>query len=103
MQPTLRSLFLPALDRFSERPALRAGRAETSYSELVTAANRLAQVLVARGVTPGTPVALMMSNRSEWVIADQAMVSVLTCSGSVVVGRLLVLVRMWAVSKEIPA
>jgi fatty-acyl-CoA synthase len=74
VQPTLRSLFLPALDRFSERPALRAGRAETSYSELVTAANRLAQVLVARGVTPGTPVALMMSNRSEWVIADQAII-----------------------------
>jgi len=63
VQPTLRSLFLHALDRFGERPALRAGRAETSYSELVTAANRLAQVLVAHGVAPGTPVALMMSNR----------------------------------------
>lgn len=74
MDLTLRSLFLPALDRFGDRPAVRIGDHETSYAEIVSAANRLAHVLIAHGVAPGAPVALMMSNRIEWIIADQAII-----------------------------
>jgi fatty-acyl-CoA synthase/long-chain acyl-CoA synthetase len=74
MDLTLRSLFLPALDRFGDRPAVRVGEQETSYAEIVSAANRLAHVLIAQGVAPGAPVALMMSNRVEWIIADQAII-----------------------------
>ena len=46
----------------------------TTYAELVDAADRLAHVLVAAGVSPGTPVAIMMANRTEWVVADQAVI-----------------------------
>lgn len=74
MDLTLRSLFLQALDRFGDRPAVRVGEKETSYADIVSASNRLANVLIAQGVAPGAPVALMMSNRVEWIIADQAII-----------------------------
>ena len=69
---TLRALFGSALDRFGDRTAVRVGEATTSYQELVAAADRLAHVLLGLGVRPGDPVALMMSNRIEWLVADQA-------------------------------
>ncbi|WP_037062874.1 AMP-binding protein [Pseudonocardia acaciae] len=74
MSLTLRSLFVPALNRFNGRPALRFDGRVTSYADLVADADRLAHVLVAAGVTPGAPVAIMMSNRAEWVVADQAVI-----------------------------
>ncbi|OZM78029.1 class I adenylate-forming enzyme family protein [Pseudonocardia sp. MH-G8] len=76
---TLRTLFASALDRFGERPALVFADRTWSYRELARDANRLAHALVAAGVGPGTPVALMMSNRAEYVIADQA---VLRCGAA---------------------
>lgn len=72
--PTLRSLHVGALDRFRDRPAITFAGHVTSYAELVDAANRLAHALVAAGVSPGTPVAIMMANRAEWVVADQAVI-----------------------------
>ncbi|TCK21971.1 class I adenylate-forming enzyme family protein [Pseudonocardia endophytica] len=74
METTLHSLFRTALDRFGGRPAVRVGDAEVTYAELVAAANRLARKLIALGVAPGDPVALMMSNRIEWIVADQAII-----------------------------
>lgn len=74
MNLTLRSLFVGALERHGDRPALQNGGRVTSYAELVADADRLAHVLVGAGVTPGTPVAVMMSNRAEWVVADQAII-----------------------------
>ncbi|MCO1658547.1 AMP-binding protein [Pseudonocardia humida] len=73
---TLRQLFVGALDRFGDRPAVVAGGRTWSYAELVRDANRLAHVLVAAGVGPGTPVAIMMSNRAEYLVADQAVLRV---------------------------
>lgn len=73
---TLRALFGSALDRFGDRTAVRVGEATTSYQELVAAADRLAHVLLGLGVRPGDPVALMMSNRIEWLVADQAILRV---------------------------
>ena len=70
---TLRTLFDGTLERFGERPALVFAERTWSYRELAREANRLAHALVAAGVGPGTPVALMMSNRAEYVVADQAL------------------------------
>jgi fatty-acyl-CoA synthase/long-chain acyl-CoA synthetase len=70
---TLRQLFTGALERFRDRPAVGFGGRAYSYGELVRDADRLAHALVDAGVRPGTPVALMMSNRVEYVIADQAL------------------------------
>lgn len=76
---TLHALFTTALDRFGDRPAVTSGEATISYRELVHQANSLAHFLVERGVSPGTPVALLLSNSAEYVIADQA---VLRCGGA---------------------
>lgn len=71
---TLHSLFEGTLERFGTRPAVRAGDRELTYRDIALAANRLAHVLIGHGVEPGSPVALMMSNRLEWVVADQAII-----------------------------
>lgn len=69
---TLRSLFLTALDRFGDRTALVCAGQAHSYAELVATAHQLAHALRELGVGPGVPVALMMGNCAEYVIADQA-------------------------------
>ncbi|WP_251082037.1 class I adenylate-forming enzyme family protein [Frankia sp. Mgl5] len=69
---TLKSLFVDALDRFDSRPAVHYQGQTYSYGEIVTAANQLAHRLRKTGVGPGVSVALMMSNRPEYVVADQA-------------------------------
>jgi fatty-acyl-CoA synthase len=72
--PTLHGLFVPALDRFGPRPAVVAGGVTWTYADIVDHANRLAHVLGDAGVEPGEPVALAISNRAEWIIADQAII-----------------------------
>ncbi|MDN5893709.1 MAG: AMP-binding protein [Nocardioides sp.] len=69
---TLRGLFVTALDRFKSQPAVTSGGSTLSYVELVRQANALAHRLQHHGVGPGTPVALMMGNGAEYVVADQA-------------------------------
>ncbi|WP_131769270.1 class I adenylate-forming enzyme family protein [Candidatus Protofrankia californiensis] len=69
---TLKSLFVDALDRFGSRPAVHYQGQTYSYGDIVTAANQLAHRLRQEGVGPGVSVALMMSNRPEYVVADQA-------------------------------
>ena len=69
---TLRGLFVPALDRFGPRPAVVADGVTWAYTDIVDHANRLAHVLGDAGVEAGQPVALAISNRAEWIVADQA-------------------------------
>jgi fatty-acyl-CoA synthase len=69
---TLRGLFVAGLDRFGPRPAVVSGGRTWTYREIVDHANRLAHVLRDAGVGPGEPVALALSNRAEWIVADQA-------------------------------
>ncbi|MCZ4587616.1 AMP-binding protein [Rhodococcus opacus] len=78
-EPTLRGLFLPALDRFTSRPAVTFDGRTWSYAEIVGDANRLAHALAAAGIAAGTPVALVMGSCAEYVVADQALVR---CGGA---------------------
>lgn len=70
----LRTLLAGALRKYAHRPALVVDGRTWSYADLDTASNRLANALVARGVGPSTPVALMMSNSAEYVVADLAII-----------------------------
>jgi fatty-acyl-CoA synthase/long-chain acyl-CoA synthetase len=63
-----------ALSRFGAQSAIQDARGTLGYAQLVGQSNRLARVLVDLGVKPGDPVALMLSNRTEWAIADQAII-----------------------------
>jgi long-chain acyl-CoA synthetase len=65
----------------SERVALVFEETEYSYAQLDALANGLAAELARRGVTAGDRVALMSSNRPEWVVAVQA----IWCLGAAVV------------------
>ena len=69
---TLKSVMVDALDRFGPRPAIHHQGHDYTYGQIVTAANQLAHRLRALGVGPGVAVAVMMSNRPEYVVADQA-------------------------------
>lgn len=71
---SLKSLFVAGLDRFGDRPFLHHDGRTHTYAEITAQANRLAHRLRAAGVGPGVTVALLMSNRPEYVIADQAIV-----------------------------
>ncbi|HEY0813128.1 MAG TPA: AMP-binding protein [Pseudonocardia sp.] len=71
---TLKELFAGVPERFGDRPALVVDGRTWSHRELGREANRLAHGLAARGVRPGTPVALLTSNRAEYVIGDLALI-----------------------------
>ena len=55
---TLHGLFEASADKSAARPAAFVGGWSVSYQDIEAQANRIAQTLVARGVTPGTVVAL---------------------------------------------
>lgn len=55
--------------RAPDSPAVVAADRTLSYADLDAAANRLAHLLQARGVTPGTPVALCLERTSALVVA----------------------------------
>jgi long-chain acyl-CoA synthetase len=59
-------------ERERERVALAFEAQQYTYAQLDALANGLAATLAERGVRPGDRVALMSSNRPEWVIAVQA-------------------------------
>ncbi|HEY3673559.1 MAG TPA: AMP-binding protein [Acidimicrobiia bacterium] len=61
-----------AADRHPERIALRFGDDVYTYRELDSTGNSLATALAALGVGPGSRVALAVTNRPEWVIAQHA-------------------------------
>jgi long-chain acyl-CoA synthetase len=58
--------------RFAERPAVLVGDAHWSFSDLDRAANEFAHYLKRQGVSSGDRVAVMTSNRPEFVIAVYA-------------------------------
>jgi fatty-acyl-CoA synthase len=70
---TLRDLF-SGIGRHGSKPAVVFGSETLTYAELARESRDLAAYLRTRGVGPGTPTALAMSNRPEFVIADQALI-----------------------------
>jgi len=68
----LRALLGNALRTYAAQPAVVADGRTWSFAELDEASNRLAHALVGLGVGPSVPVALMMSNSAEYVVADLA-------------------------------
>lgn len=75
---TLCTLFLDAVDRFGDAPALQrfTGVGDTlvdySYRAVLDKAYLVALGLRALGVAPGDRVAILAENRPEWAIADYA-------------------------------
>ena len=65
----LKSLFANALVKFKDRTAVVFKGESLSYDELRKGANRVARALNREGIGPNTPVALLMSNCLEYVIA----------------------------------
>jgi acyl-CoA synthetase (AMP-forming)/AMP-acid ligase II len=61
-----------AADRFGEHPALRAGDATWSYRDVDGLSNALARHLAGRGVGRGDRVAVMTTNRPEFVTVVHA-------------------------------
>ncbi len=61
-----------AADRFGDRDAVRAGDEHWSFGELDGLTNAFARHLVAQGVTANDRVAVMTSNRVEFVVAVHA-------------------------------
>src|ERR1700736_3674247 len=55
--------------RFPHKTAVVCGDTRSTFAELDEAANRLATVLVAEGITPGDRVAIYLDNSIEAVIA----------------------------------
>jgi len=74
MELTLHSLITTSVDRFTDQPAITTPGGTLTYREITEQANLLAHRLITLGVQPGTPVALMLSNSAEWVVADQAII-----------------------------
>lgn len=71
---TLRDAFETSLRKYADRTAVEAGDRSLTYHELDRRANAFARGLVERGVGVGDRVALVMSNRLEYVIADLAII-----------------------------
>ncbi|HEV7758657.1 MAG TPA: class I adenylate-forming enzyme family protein [Acidimicrobiales bacterium] len=61
-----------AADRFGDRPALLAGDERWTFRQLDGRSNAFGRHLAAQGVGPGQRVAVMTSNRVEFVVAVQA-------------------------------
>lgn len=75
---TLKGCFESSLTRNSERVALHFGESDETltYADLDKRSNAVANALHDHGVAPGDRVALMMSNRVEYVVADLAVIKV---------------------------
>ncbi len=61
-----------AADEFGDRDAVWAGDERWSFRRLDDLSNSFAEHLVAQGIGPGDRVALMLSNRPEFVVAVYA-------------------------------
>jgi fatty-acyl-CoA synthase/long-chain acyl-CoA synthetase len=70
----LKSLFEKSMRKHRERPAVQAPSATLTYGELEARANALAHGLVTAGIEPEDRIAILMSNRIEYVIADIAII-----------------------------
>ncbi|MFK5733605.1 amino acid adenylation domain-containing protein [Pseudomonas urmiensis] len=70
------ALWRQAVQGAGERPAVRAGAQQLSYSELDRQSNQLAHHLQTLGVAPGDLVALCQERSVEWVISLLAVLKV---------------------------
>ena len=61
-----------AVDRSPERVAFRYDDEVSTFRELEGCANAFANALIGLGVGPGDRVALVVPNRPEWLVADEA-------------------------------
>ncbi|MFT4883723.1 MAG: fatty-acyl-CoA synthase [Natronomonas sp.] len=71
---TLKDAFETSLRKYADRTAVEAGDRSLTYRELDRRANAVAHGLAEHGVGVGDRVALVMSNRLEYVIADMAII-----------------------------
>lgn len=71
---TLDSLFNGTLEHFADRVAVQHEEGDWTYRDLFEQAEQLARALRGIGVGPGRVVALMMSNRPEYLVADLAVI-----------------------------
>ncbi|WP_420733904.1 AMP-binding protein [Brevibacterium luteolum] len=72
----IRDLVLPAVKKHGSRTAVIADGRTWTYRELHNAAREVASILVARGVKASDPVAIMLDNSAEYLVADLAIASV---------------------------
>lgn len=73
---TVKQLLTSASGRFASRVALVHDGRSYTYAELADRANQLGHLLIKLGVRPGQPVALLVANGVDYVIADQAIARV---------------------------
>lgn len=70
--PTSSQLLLSSLRRHAHRPAVTVAGQSWSYAEIDVLSDRLAGFLAAKGVGPGTAVAVHLRNSCEYVITEFA-------------------------------
>lgn len=73
---TVKQLLVAAMERFGDRTALVHDDRSYTYSELANRANRLGHALIELGISPGDPVAILLENGVDYVVADQAIVRI---------------------------
>ena len=78
--------------RFGAHPALIGGGETIGYGALCDRASRIASFLIARGVTRGDRVGLLMNNRPEWVE---------TVFGAAMAGAVVVAFSTWSKRDEL--
>lgn len=71
-----RDLVFPAIDRHGDRCAVVCDGKEWTYREVREASLRLASHLMHIGIQPGDPVAIVLENSAEYLIADLAIIAV---------------------------
>jgi len=72
---SLSELFIASFDKYSRRCAVVDEQGiGTSYGELAALANQLAHFFLERGTLSGHPVAIMLPNCTEFLVADQAVI-----------------------------
>lgn len=70
----LKELYRKVLFQNREKNALIFRERTVTYGELLQSANRVARALIRRGVKANTRVALLMSNRVEYVMSDMGII-----------------------------
>lgn len=73
---TTRDLVLPAIQKHGNRTAVIADGRTWTYRELHEAALVVADMLIDRGIKPSDPVAILLPNSAEYLIADLAIIAV---------------------------
>ena len=71
--PTVGEQLARVARHWGSRPAVREAGRELSYRELASVANRMAAAMGAIAVGVGDRVALVLGDRSEWIVTDLAL------------------------------